>query len=214
VIQGEDYSVRIDQNDYVNAIEYIPLSTDRQKMIEEPVTEREKEMLRSRIGQVNWLCRISRPDIGYMACVASTSFKAATVKSLVSMNKMIRHLKNTPSMILIAQFKDLASLRLIVYTDASLANLQGGGSQGAHVILLTDGERCCPLVWHSRRVKRVVKSTLAAETLSLVEGCENAIMLSSLIAEVINGDSKSTVPITCLTDNKSLYETAQTTHTL
>ena len=130
------------------------------------------------------------------------------------MNKMIRHLKNTPSMILIPKFKNLASLRLVVYTDASFANLKDGGSQGAHVVLLTDGDRCCPLVWHSRRIKRVVKSTLAAETLSLVEGCEAAIMLSRLIAEVVTGDSKSRMSITCLTDNKNLYETAQTTHTL
>ena len=29
-----------------------------------------------------------------------------------------------------------------------------------------------PLIWASRRIKRVVKSTLAAETLSLVESAE------------------------------------------
>ena len=56
------------------------------------------------------------------------------------------------------------------YADASFANLQGGKSRGGFIILLVDTNgKCCPILWQSRAIRRVVKSTLAAETLSLVE---------------------------------------------
>ena len=41
------------------------------------------------------------------------------------------------------------------------------------MIFLTDFHRkCCPLIWNSSKVKKVVRSTLAAETLAHNEGCE------------------------------------------
>ena len=37
-------------------------------------------------------------------------------------------------------------------------------------MFLVDGEgQCCPLAWRSKIIRRVVKSTLAAETLATVE---------------------------------------------
>ena len=214
LVQRHDFTIKLEQNNYVENLEYIPITNERQKMKDSHLTEAESKMLRSRIGQIRWLCRVSRPDIGYFACIASTTFKTATVKSLIEMNKLIKHVKNTPSCIEIPKFKDLASLELLVFTDASYGNLVDGGSQGAHIVFLTDGELCCPIVWHSKRIKRVVHSTLAAETLSLIEGCESAIMMSNLIGEVLTGNRKSKLPVTCLTDNKNLTQTAITTHTL
>ena len=214
ILQRPDLSIKIEQNSYVQNIEYIPMTNARQKMKNDNLTEAECKMLRSRIGQIRWLCRVSRPDIGYYACIASTTFKTATVQNLIDMNKLIKHIKSTPSCIEVPNFENLESLKLVVFTDASYANLTDGGSQGAHVVFLSDGRNCCPIVWHSRRIKRVVHNVLAAETLSLIEGCESAIMFSNLIAEVITGDRKSKLPIICLTDNKNLCQTSHTTHTL
>ena len=46
----------------------------------------------------------------------------------------------------------------------------GTGSTAGHIILLMDCHgKYCPLSWHGNKIKRVVRSTIAAEALSLQE---------------------------------------------
>ena len=54
-----------------------------------------------------------------------------------------------------------------------------------------------------QQVKRVVGSTLAAETLALNEGCETALYLSQISGEILYLEH---IPITCITDNNLLYD--------
>ena len=58
-------------------------------------------------------------------------------------------------------------------------------------------------MWNSSKVKRVVRSTFVAETLALNEGCETALYLSQILGEVLHLEH---MPITCITDNRSLYD--------
>ena len=64
------------------------------------------------------------------------------------------------------------------------------------------------------KVKRVVKSTLAAETFALVDGADNAVLLSKLLAEIIHNDKDHNLIIECRTDNRSLFQAAHSTNTL
>ena len=94
--------------------------------------------------------------------------------------------------------------KLVLYTDASFTNLPDGGNLGGHLIFLTNFyTKCCPLIWNSSKDKRIVCSTLAAETLALNEGYETALYLSQILGEISH---LKHIPITCLTDNKSLYD--------
>ena len=64
-----------------------------------------------------------------------------------------------------------ANLSLAVFLDGSLRYLLDGGSQGYFIVLFVVdnvGNRN-PLMWASKRIKRLVKSALAAKTPSLVE---------------------------------------------
>ena len=214
VVQAPNKTVKIDQNSYVESIESMPISFERSKVKHSSLQKNEWTLLRSKIGQLNWLSRMSRPDIAFQVCQASTSLKNATVQEVLTINKVISYVKTNHCCIKFPLFKDLSSLHLVVYTDASCANLKDGSSQGGQIIFLTDGKLCCPLVWHSRKIKRVVQSTLAAETLALVDGCEEALILSMVLGEVINGDKEKKLPILCLTDNKNLFETAHTSNVL
>ena len=89
------------------------------------------------------------------------------------------------------------------YTDAAFANLPNSGSQGGLIIFLKDdtGQRC-PIYWQSRKLKRV-KSTLAAETLALVEGAEASFYIASILKEITKADE---IPIRCKVDYKSLLD--------
>ena len=109
---------------------------------------------------------------------------------------------------------DLQKTHLAVSADASYGNLAGSASQGGLISFLTDGNgQCCPILWTSKKVKRVVKSTLAAKTLAMADATDSAYLMSMLLGEIIKGP-KAILSITCFTDNKSLYDASHTTNTI
>ena len=92
-------------------------------------------------------------------------------------------------------------LKIVVFTDASLGNINDGtGSTGTYIVGL-----CCPLAWHASKIKRVVRSTIAAETLSLQEGLETGFYYRTMVEEIL-GITKTSIPLTAYTDNKSVIE--------
>ena len=81
-------------------------------------------------------------------------------------------------------------------------------------MFLCGNKKFSPISWKSRKLKRVVKSTLAAETLALEEALEASFMLKSLLCELFRLENNiSNIPITCYTDNKSLVDTINSTKT-
>jgi ABC-type enterobactin transport system permease subunit len=85
------------------------------------------------------------------------------------------------------------TLKLVVFSDASLENLKDGGTQGGHLIVLMGEEgRFSPICWQSKRIRRVVRSTLAGETLALADEIDNAIFLATLVSELTTGETNGT----------------------
>ena len=66
---------------------------------------------------------------------------------------------------------NLADSKLLVFCDASFANMEGGGFQGGYIIFWFDAFRnnINPIAWQSHRVKRIVSSTVAAEAMAFIE---------------------------------------------
>ena len=86
-------------------------------------------------------------------------------------------------------FPDLGSFsewRLVVFSDASFANLPDKiSSCFAYIVLLVGADgRCCPVSWKANKIKRVCRSTLAAETMALIEGLEECLYLKHLLCEI------------------------------
>ena len=60
----------------------------------------------------------------------------------------------------------------------------------------------------TRKLKRVVKSTLTAETLALQEVIEAAIMIKAMFLEILNVDAHNQIlPIKCVTLHDAVYST-------
>ena len=101
---------------------------------------------------------------------------------------------------------DISNMTIVIYIDSSFGNLSGGRSQGGFITYLVDNqENCMPLMWQSKRLKCVVKSAMAAETLIQVEAAEAGFWISNIITEIYN--LKQNVPVECRTDSRcsSLY---------
>ena len=66
---------------------------------------------------------------------------------------------------------NLLDSKLLLFCNASFANISGGASQGGYTIFWSDafGNNINSTAWQSHRIKRIVNSTLAAEAMALIE---------------------------------------------
>ncbi|VDI51209.1 Hypothetical predicted protein [Mytilus galloprovincialis] len=122
-------------------------------------------------------------------------------------NKLLRKVRNDPVSL---HFKELGEhVELLLYTDASFGNLPDGGSQGGFVImLLGENGKINSVTWQSKKIRRVVRSTLASEALALADGIDCATSLATLYNELVFNKctTEGGITVRCVIDNKDLFE--------
>ena len=133
------------------------------------------------------------------------NIRQATIEDIKDVNKVIKYVKDTPSKLYFPSL-DVESTEVVAFTDASFNNLNDRGSQGGQVIFLKDKyNQSCPISWKSNRVRRVARSTLAAETFA--DGMDTARFVYQLAEEFQIVQRKMT---TIITDSHSLFDAANT----
>ena len=162
-------------------------------------------MCRSAMGKLNWLATQTHPDISYDVSQLTSSLHSRKVEVIREINKVIRKAKREPSQVVIPALTQLSSWKLLTYSDASFANVDGTKSQGGYIIYLSDGKQDFPLAWQSQKVKRVVKSTHAAETLAMVDAAEASLYYKSFMCEILGVEDRALLPILCRTDSAALH---------
>ena len=207
-IYEKNNRIDFEQHKYIDNLQSISLEKSRQKERNMPLNEKETDNLRSKIGQLLWVARQSRPDVLYDVCSLARNLKVATVEHLIEANKIVKRLKSEKVTLKYQHLGNDSSLKLVTFSDASLGNLPDGGTQGGgFIVLMGEQGLFSPLWWQSKRIRRVVKSTLAGETLALTEGIDNSVFIATLFTELYLGHTDPTwLPIVCITDNKSLCD--------
>ena len=114
----------------------------------------------------------SRPDLAQVS-LSQQALSDPRVRHCRQANAMVRRAKQIHELIWRFLPIPLENLRLVMHSDAAFQNAQGGASQAGYIISVTDdrlarGELApwSPLIWRSHKMRRVVGSTLAAETQS------------------------------------------------
>lgn len=135
------------------------------------------------------------------------------VEQLLQANKCRRRASTFESCLFFPKLGDLEKSKLLVYNDASHGNLPDGASSAAGFVIFLVGEnnKCCPLYWESKKIKIVVKSILAAETLAATEAKDAAFYIGNLLSQVIFNTDKNVVPIELIVDNHSMYDNVHST---
>ena len=147
----------------------------------------------------------SRPDVAYDNCIVGNSISKATTQTIIQANKAVRKARTHEVSLNYPSHFNISSSKIVGYTDSSFGNLPDGGSQGAFIIFLCDQKGKATLImWQSRRIRRAVNSTLAAECIAAVEAAEACAHLQKLVHEMMyRGNTHNKIPISILCDNRS-----------
>lgn len=213
VFNQDQQGIRIDQNSYAENVEIRQVCSTRAKNKHSELSEEERTSLRKMAGVLNWIVRGSRPDLSFELIDMSTKFKAGKVEDLIKITKLLLMVKEKKAEILFPNIGDHKHWSLLCYTDASLGNLNNGtDSTGGYLVFLVNchSGNAAILDWQANKIRRVVRSTLAAETLSLCEGLEASIHLNSMIKELTD----SSLNIHAIIDNRSVVDAVRSTTTV
>ena len=199
--------ITLDQKQYVDSLIAEKWSKEAISNKQRELTNNEQTDFRSLIGSLNWCIRGTRPDLSFELIELSMKLKGALVEDYIKANKILKRLKTTEALLFYPDLGGIDNLELIIYSDASFANLQGAGSAMGYIVFCKRNESVCPITWKATKVKRVVTSTLAAEALSLATALEDAFYQRNFILETLGILPK----IVAYVDNKGLVDNIYST---
>ncbi|CAE7745994.1 RE1 [Symbiodinium sp. KB8] len=194
VHQTED-AIILDQYDAIEGVDYFLLDKDRRKQVNAPLTETEKSLFRGLIGQMGWITRQARPDLMVNVSMAAQSMGHPTVKDIINLNKAVKMLKESSDARWCFRKSEmnLENATVFCFADSSFANKEDLKSQAGYIIGFTTPEitsgNTVPihiLETHSGSIKRVCRSTLAAEANGFLSGVEAAEYLRAILLEITN----------------------------
>ena len=197
ITQLDDMSFVVSQETYVNDIKPVFIPKTRRAEASSTLTAEEKSALMSLVGQLAWAARESLPHIAYDVSDLQQRFNMATIAELVRANSVLRTAKKLVQDQVTLKFVplDLKNIVFVSVTDASFAGQPNGGSQLGYATLMAersilDGSaRANLLDWGSKKIHRVVKSTLAAEAAAMSFGFDRSIFARAVYAEINGGRS-------------------------
>ena len=201
VFQSDD-KIQLSMKHYIESLPEISITVDNKKTKLSPDNVR---VLKQVSGQINWAVTQCRPDLAYDNCYIGNCSKSACVADLHYANKIIRRLKSQDVSLSFYSGTDYSECYLVSFCDASFASLPNAGSQGAFFTVLIDKfGTYSPITWQSRRIRRVVKSTIAAECLAAIEAAESTYLLARMLKDIL-GDRCLIRKIICC-DNRGLCD--------
>ena len=76
------------------------------------------------------------------------------------------------------------------------------------IYIVGDNKSCSPIMWQSKKLRRIAKSAMAAEILVQVEAAESCYWLANLFNEIfyLNHIQEKLAKSECKTDNHQLYD--------
>ena len=174
ISQKSDNSIWVSQEKYVKDITPISVTKERKLKPHDAVTEGERQSLRALIGSLQYAAINTRPDIASRLGWLQSNINKATVSTLLEANKVLHEAKMFADVTVKIQPIPLENLRFVAFSDASFASEKVPDSHQGMLIMACHkdiGENKSsavnPVVWHSKKIQKVVVSTLSAEAMSL-----------------------------------------------
>lgn len=189
--------IYVDQEKYIlEQLAPMRLAKERRAAPSDLLTQDEIRGYRTMVAQIQWLGRETRPDVAAGASLQSAALPSPTVADAMLCIKIVKHLKSSSSQKIVVWSLDPNSVTFVTVSDAGgPGSARRNGAQGGWMVLAADPAirqnvraKVSLLAWRSTRLKRVVASTSAAETLSLSAALAEAQWLSIMWRDLLFKD--------------------------
>ena len=154
-ILQQDDGILLGQTEYMEGLKDIMIAPARASKKSEKLTPKELSVLRELVGRMNWAVQRKRLNLAFEMVKLSTKFRSGVVGNLLHTTEGVNKLKQGESNIMFPNLGETAEWKLIVFSDAALANLCDNiSSTGAELVLLTCvNRRCHPLSSQANKIK-------------------------------------------------------------
>ena len=185
--QLPDFSIKVNQGKYVNKISPIDAPKIRRAEPESPITPQELHQLRGLCGSLQYAAVHSRPDIATRVAQIQKSIPKATVETLLEGNRTLKEAQNFCDTSVIVRPIPMSEVSFASFGDTSFASAkQLSAQQGLFIMACSpklasnDTTEFSPIVWHSKQIGRVVRSTLSAEAYAMSSSLDKLTWIRSM----------------------------------
>ena len=209
----ENNGIFVNQDHYIQSLELPDLSLVESMKVEEVLDVSGQSEYRGWVAKLLYIGFQSRPDICFDSKCLSSKYGSATKRDFKAVYKMIQKLKGERTCMSFPDLGEVDEWSLVGYSDAGIRNMPDKiSSVGGQVVLLVNEQKkvACVLNWRSKKLVRVVTSSLAGEALAMV-AMVGEIVYNKAILSQIYGDKIKTIPVVVFTDCKNLHDAIHST---
>lgn len=212
-VKQSNNSISVNQDHYIMSMELpvMPKGKDEDVMDEGGQCD-----FRSMIGRLGWLGSHSRPDIVFDHICLSTRIGKATIGDMKMALKIVKKLHASTTELRFTALGEVSNWVVEAFADAGYRSLPDKVSScGGQVVIVRDikSNNACVLSWRGRKLKRIVTSSTAAETLALNEVISEVVFLQALLKEVM-GEIAASIPSNIYTDSENVRKAVHSTATV
>ena len=209
-VKQSNKSIFVNQDHYILSMELptMPKGSEEDVLDEEGQCE-----FRSVIGRLGWLGNHSRPDIVFDHIALSTRIGKATVGDMNRALKISKKLHASTTEMKFSALGNMSDWVIEAFADAGYRSLPDGlSSCGGQVVVIRDSKSnsACVLSWRGRKLRRIVTSSTAAETLALNDVVSEIVYLQAVLSEIF-GDAIVKIPINVYTDSSNVKKAVHST---
>ena len=131
------------------------------------------QQLRQICGSLQYASVHTRPDLAAKIGELQTAVTKGKIEHLITANRVLYEAKSHPVSLMIVPIKE-QQVTFCAFSDASFETGKGQSTRQGTIIFSTDGRLeanvktvICPVAWSSKKIPRVVRSTLSAEAVAL-----------------------------------------------
>ena len=161
-----------------------------------PLQPNEKKWIGTIAGQLNWMARQCRADLSFGVSRVQQLAGVNDPAALVELKVLVERARQPVTIRYENLGCDVKEMIVLAISDASFAGMPKGRSQGGMAIafanpkILEGQAKLAIVAHHSGLLKRVVRSSLAAEISQAATTMEEADFIRALLAEALRPDFK------------------------
>ena len=187
--------IEVGQENYIENLEHVETKTlgNASTSLTDP------SILRTCAGQLAWVSNSTRPEQAFLASYLKGVQDKGKVEHVHLYNKAVREMKTRKICLKFPSHVPVKDWHIVCIADAGWCTRANGESQGGYILCLTTKDIMKnkePPVWivdwSSKKLRRVVRSSVAAETMSGQNGLDAIEWIQSLLAEILEGQSPRT----------------------